>query len=126
MTAYRRSDFLPFRELLEDLPEDRRRKAEAAAANIVERMHLAEIRKALATTQAELSDKAGMAQADISRVENNPEAVQLRTLQRYVAGLGGELQIVARFPDGMSAEIPLRAGRPVKSRIKIEKSPPAA
>ena len=56
-------------------------------------------------------------------LEQMPEASQLRTLERYVAGLGSELQLVARFPDGVSAEIPLRSGRPVKSRIKIEKSP---
>lgn len=125
MTEYKRSDFRPFRELLDELPDARRKKVEAGAARIVERMRLAEIRKALETTQTELSNKTGIAQADISRVEHNLEAVQLRTLQRYVAGLGGELQIVARFPDGVSAEIPLKAGRPVKSRIKIEKSPAA-
>jgi len=121
MARYKRSDFVSTTERIQTLPRKRRQKVEAGALRIVEQMHLAEIRKALDTTQTELSRRAGMKQAEISRVENNPAASQLRTLQRYVTGLGGELQIVARFPDGVSAQIPLKAGRPVKSRITLEK-----
>ena len=124
MARYNRSDFKSAIERIQSLPDERRARIEAGAARILEQMHLAEIRKALDTTQVKLSVKAGMTQAEISRVENNLATVQLRTLQRYVAGLGGELQIVANFPDGVSAEIPLKAGKPVKSRIKVETSQP--
>jgi len=124
MARYNRSDLKSAIERIQSLPDERRARIEAGAAHILEQMHLAEIRKALDTTQVKLSVKAGMTQAEISRVENNLATVQLRTLQRYVAGLGGELQIVANFPDGVSAEIPLKAGKPVRSRIKVETSQP--
>jgi hypothetical protein len=122
MAKYKRADFVSALDELRNLPADRRKKIEAGAARLIEQMHLAEIRKALDTTQVQLSERIGMKQAEISRVENNAETAKLRTLQRYVEGLGGELQIVARFPDGTSAEIPLKAGRPVKSRVRVEKS----
>jgi hypothetical protein len=125
MAKYKKSDFKSAIDRIRELPEDRLRKVEAGASRILEQMHLAEIRKALDTTQMELSARTNMKQAEISRVEHNAETMQLRTLQRYIVGLGGELQIVARFPDGVSAEIPLKAGKPVKSRIKIETTPPA-
>ena len=125
MANYRKSDFTSAIGRIRDLPEDRRRKIEAGASRTLAQMHLAEIRKALDTTQMELSARINMKQAEISRIEHNAETMQLRTLQRYIAGLGGELQIVARFPDGVSAEIPLKAGKPVKSRIRIETTQPA-
>ena len=123
MAKYKRANFVSALDRIRDLPAERRKKIEAGAARILEQMHLAEIRKALDTTQTQLAERTGMKQAEISRVENNAETSQLRTLQRYVVGLGGELQLVARFPDGVSAEIPLKSGRPVKSRVKVEKSP---
>src|SRR3954447_12048353 len=108
MTKYKRADFVSALDRIRDLPSERRGKIEAGAARILEQMHLSEIRKALDTTQAQLAGRTGMKQAEISRVENHAEASQLRTLQRYVAGLGGELQLVARFPNGVSAAIPLK------------------
>ncbi len=92
---------------------------EAGAAAIIESLRLAELRKAMSTTQTSLAEKTGMKQADISRIENNPAAAQLRTIERYVRGLGGEVKLVAEFPEGTRAEIPLRAGKPVKSRIRM-------
>ncbi|HVW54916.1 MAG TPA: helix-turn-helix domain-containing protein [Rhizobiaceae bacterium] len=121
MTKYRKSDALPARAWIDDLPEDRRSRIDAGAARIVRQAHLAELRKALNTTQAELSSKSGMKQAEISRIEHHPETVQIRTMERYVRSLGGEFKIVAEFPDGTSAEIPLHGGKPVKSRLKVER-----
>lgn len=122
MAKYKRTDFPSAVDRIQAMPKKRREKIEAGALRILEEMHLAEIRKALGATQVELSERSGMKQAEISRIENNPTTSQLRTLQRYVAGLGGELQIVARFPDGVSAEIPLKAGKPVKSQIRVDRA----
>lgn len=123
MARLKRSDFTAARERIAALPEDRRRRIEAGAAEILKSMHLAELRKAMDVTQARLSDATGMKQAEVSRVEKNPETVQIRTLERYVRGLGGELKIVAEFPDGTHAEIPIHAGKPVRSRIKAGSRP---
>jgi hypothetical protein len=121
MTKYRKPDALPARAWIDGLPEDRRSRIDAGAARIVRQVHLAELRKVLNTTQTELSSKSGMKQAEISRIEHHPETVQIRTMERYVRSLGGVFKIVAEFPDGTSAEIPLHAGKPVKSRLKVER-----
>lgn len=57
---------------------------------------LAEIRKQLGMTQAQLAQAAGLSQARISQIENG-EVTSLETLRAYVTGLGGHLDIVARI-----------------------------
>ena len=124
MTKYRKSDFRPAREWIDALPEERRRKIEAGAAEIIGKVRLAQLRKAMNVTQVSLSKKSGINQAEVSRIENRPETVQLRTMERYVKSLGGSLKIVAEFPDGTVAQIPLRAGKPVKSKMTAGKPVP--
>ena len=119
MTKLKKSDFRPARERMAHLPKARRDRIEADASAMVQEMHLTEIRKALSVTQTELSKKTGMAQGDISRFEKTELAgTKLSTLERYVRGMGGNLRIVADFPDGTVANIPLHHGKPVKSRIQ--------
>jgi hypothetical protein len=45
-----------------------------------------------------------MGQGDISKLERRAD-VYISTLRRYIEAMGGELLLVARFPDG--AEIPV-------------------
>ncbi len=120
MAKYKEADFKLFSERFDAMPEARKRKIEAGARAILEQMHLAQVRKALDVTQTTLSERTGMKQAELSRIENNIETVQIKTLNRYVTGLGGTCKIVAEFPDGVVAEIPLRAGKPVKSKVKVD------
>jgi len=127
MTRYSTEDFRPAREWIDKLPPHRRARIEAGAATILEQIRLAELRKAMSATQTELSERTGIKQAEISRIENNLGSVQLRTIERYVRGLGGEVKLVVEFPEGTRAEIPIRAGKPVKSRISIAaRKPPEA
>ncbi len=120
MAKFRKSEFRPVMERIATLSEDRQKKIQAGASAIIETMHLAEVRKALDVTQNDLAQATGLQQGEISRIENHMENVQLKTLEKYVLGLGGTFKIVADFPDGTHAEIPLRSGKPVKSRVKIE------
>jgi DNA-binding XRE family transcriptional regulator len=120
MAKFKKSDFRSARERIEALPKERLERIEQGASEILLALHLSELRKALDVTQTKLSQRAGLKQAEVSRIENNPEKVQLRTMERYVVGLGGKLKIVAEFPDGTHAEIPLHQGRPVKSRVTVE------
>ncbi|WFE33696.1 helix-turn-helix transcriptional regulator [Micromonospora sp. WMMD975] len=57
---------------------------------------LAEIRKQLDMTQAQLAEAAGLSQARISQIERG-ESVNLEILRAYVTGLGGHLDVVARI-----------------------------
>jgi transcriptional regulator with XRE-family HTH domain len=64
-------------------------------------MTLRTIRDAAGFTQVAVSEKSGIDQADVSRLENRVELddCQMATLQRYIKALGGELELVARFGD---------------------------
>ncbi len=57
------------------------------------------LREAAGKTQVEVAETSQINQADISRLESRGsfEDCQLSTLQRYVAALGGQLELVAAF-----------------------------
>lgn len=58
---------------------------------------LKELRKATQHTQNGLAAAMGAGQGTISRIEKRDDML-LSTLQHYVEGLGGTLQIVVTFP----------------------------
>jgi DNA-binding XRE family transcriptional regulator len=59
-------------------------------------MDLKELREAAGKTQAKLAAALKKAQSEISRIESRSD-YRLSTLQRYVAALGGKLEVVASF-----------------------------
>src|ERR1700730_4016101 len=67
------------------------------------RVHLTmrTLREAAGKTQAEVAEASKIDQADISRLESreNFTDCQVSTLERYVAALGGQLELVAAFGD---------------------------
>lgn len=74
----------------EDLAE-----AERAAEEEVLEMNLMELRKLAGKTQAELAAATKFKQSELSRAERRKDHL-LSTLRRYIEGLGGELEIIAR------------------------------
>ena len=50
-------------------------------------------RKASGLTQKELSERTGIAQSDISKLENGSANPSIRTLQRLAAGMGMTMKI---------------------------------
>lgn len=59
------------------------------------------LRDAIGKTQVEVSEASQINQGDVSRLENRDEFedCQVGTLQRYIAALGGRLELVAAFGD---------------------------
>ena len=57
---------------------------------------LIDARKASGLTQKQLSERTGITQADISRMETGNANPSLRTLQRLAAGLGLRMEIAFR------------------------------
>jgi transcriptional regulator with XRE-family HTH domain len=57
------------------------------------------LREAAGKTQADVAEASKIDQADISRLESreNFNDCQVSTLQRYIAALGGQLELVAVF-----------------------------
>jgi DNA-binding XRE family transcriptional regulator len=61
---------------------------------------LAEMRRRLGITQADVATRMGITQGRVSAVEHaRPGATELRTLAAYVEALGGRLEIIADFGD---------------------------
>ncbi len=59
---------------------------------------LSQLRKDQELTQKELADILEIRQNAISKLENQ-EDILVKTLEKYVKALGGELEIRARFSD---------------------------
>ncbi len=59
------------------------------------------VREAVGQTQIDVAETARMDQSDVSRLENRESFgdCQVSTLERYVAALGGQLELVAAFGD---------------------------
>jgi len=88
-------------------PESRARAAGKATSMLLE-MQLQELRKSLDVTQVEIAKAMNVEQAAISKLERR-EDMYLSTLRDYVQALGGELKLVASFPE---AEIQLQTFKP--------------
>ena len=77
----------------------RRKKIEARAAELVaEEMALRELRKAHHRTQASMAKQLGISQDGVSRLEKRSDLL-LSTLRNYVEAMGGNLHLIAEFPD---------------------------
>jgi DNA-binding XRE family transcriptional regulator len=74
----------------------RRTRARERMLAAISGAQLAEVRKQLGVTQAQLAEAAGLSQARISQIENG-DATGLDTVRAYVTGLGGHVDVVARI-----------------------------
>ena len=76
--------------------------AQAEAAVLTDAMErdlsLAELRRARQMTQEQLASDLHINQASVAKLERRTD-MYLSTLRRFVEAMGGELEIVARFPD---------------------------
>lgn len=76
-----------------------RRKVEVRAAELIaEEMTLRELRKARKLTQVRLASRLGITQDGVSRLEKRSDLL-LSTLRETVEAMGGNLSLVAQFPD---------------------------
>lgn len=87
--------------VLRALPPKRRAKIESRAAVLAT---LKDLRLAAAHTQADLALALGVGQDTISRLEQRSDML-LSTLRRYVEAMGGQLELVASFPDRPSVRL---------------------
>ena len=61
-------------------------------------MVLAEVRRAMKLSQEELAAILQINQASVAKMEKRTD-MYIGTLRRFIQAMGGELEIVARFPD---------------------------
>ena len=89
----------PFRELEKRMSPAARKRSEAKARQLIEEMPLNELRAARQLTQEHLARLLHIKQASVSKLERRPD-MYLSTLRDFIAAMGGELEITARFPEG--------------------------
>jgi DNA-binding XRE family transcriptional regulator len=125
---------IPFEQVLAQESEETRQWVKQRAAQLIaEEFNLRELRRLRKLTQARLSKKLKIGQEGVSRIEKRSD-LYLSTLRSYVEGVGGELTLVARFPDrppvilsGFGLEedrktAKKRAAKPSKSKTKSRRA----
>jgi transcriptional regulator with XRE-family HTH domain len=86
-------------DIIRKLPAGQRKKVEAWAAQLVaEEMTLRELRHARKLTQVRMAKAIGITQDSVSRLENRSDLL-LSTLRKTIQAMGGNLSLVAEFPD---------------------------
>jgi transcriptional regulator with XRE-family HTH domain len=93
-----------------ELSESRRQKIEARAAELAaEEMSLRDLRRAHRLTQARVGKALKIGQDGVSRLEQRSDLL-ISTLRNYVESMGGDLQLIARFPDRPAVAVTGLAG----------------
>ena len=83
----------------------RRRKVEERAEELsAEEMTLRELRKARQLTQVNVARRLGISQDGVSRLEQRSDLL-LSTLRKTVEAMGGNLSLIAKFPDRPPVEL---------------------
>ncbi len=86
-------------EIIRKLNPAERKKVEDRAAEIIaEEMSLRDLRKARKLTQARVAKTLGITQDSVSRLEKRSDLL-ISTLRKTVKAMGGDVRIVAEFPD---------------------------
>jgi transcriptional regulator with XRE-family HTH domain len=86
-------------DIIRTLSSAQRKKVETRAAELIaEEMTLQELRRARKLTQVSVAKALGITQDSVSRLEKRSD-ILLSTLRKTVQVMGGNLSLVAEFPD---------------------------
>lgn len=88
----------PFGTLRAKMTPEALARAEAKSALLESEMALADLRRAMRLSQEELAATLHINQASVAKMEKRTD-MYVGTLRRFIQAMGGELEIVARFPD---------------------------
>ena len=88
-----------FSELTKDFTPERRRRIAAIKSELETEMALHELRRARALTQLDLAKSLNVKQPAISKLEQRTD-VYVSSLRSYIEAVGGQLRIIAEFPEG--------------------------
>jgi len=88
-----------FNQLRNKLSPERKANIEKRIQEAIEEMPLAELRQARHFTQEQIASSMKIKQASVSKMEGQTD-MYISTLRKYIKAMGGELEIVAKFPEG--------------------------
>lgn len=88
-----------FSDLRAQMSPESRARAEVKAQEWLAEMPLNELRQARGLSQKMLAEVLHVQQPAIAKIEKRTD-MYISTLRSHIEAMGGELEVVARFPDG--------------------------
>ena len=88
-----------FSQLIDTMPAPALQGAHAKAHELLAEMPLNELRQARILSQKMLADMLHVQQPSIAKIEKRAD-MYISTLRSHIEAMGGEHEVVARFPDG--------------------------
>jgi DNA-binding XRE family transcriptional regulator len=88
-----------FTELRAGMSQAAREKSDGMARQMLAEMPLNELRQARGLSQKMLAEVLRVQQPSIAKIEKRTD-MYLSTLRSHIEAMGGELEVIARFPDG--------------------------
>ena len=88
-----------FADLRAQMTPESRARAEAKAQAMLAEMPLNELRQARGLSQKMLAEVLHVQQPSIAKIEKRAD-MYISTLRSHIEAMGGQLEVVARFPDG--------------------------
>jgi len=89
----------PFNALRKKMSASARKTSIEKTKKMLQEMPLQELRQAHQMSQERIAEILNTKQANVSRIERRTD-MYISTLRSYIEAMGGQLDIVARFPDG--------------------------
>ena len=89
----------PFKTLVDKMSPRSRERIMQRTVELSREMALQELRQAMDLTQQQIAGTLQMNQAAVSKLEHQSD-MYISTLRRFLSAMGGELRIVASFPEG--------------------------
>ena len=88
-----------FTELRAGMSQAAHEKADGMARQMLAEMPLNELRQARGLSQKMLAEVLHVQQPSIAKIEKRTD-MYLSTLRSHIEAMGGELDVIARFPEG--------------------------
>ena len=88
-----------FKTLVDKMSPESRDRVARRKRELLEGLALQELREARRLTQRQLAESLHITQASVSKMESQSD-MYVSTLRRFLEAMGGQLRIVATFPDG--------------------------
>ena len=89
-----------FAELRAKMSPEARAQAEAKARTMLAEMPLNELRQARGLSQKMLAEVLHVQQPSIAKIEKRTD-MYISTLRSHIEVMGGQLEVIAKFPDGV-------------------------
>jgi predicted XRE-type DNA-binding protein len=88
-----------FNNLKNKLSDASKTRIHERVKTALEEMPLTELRQARKFTQQQIAHSLKIKQASVSKMESQTD-MYISTIRKYIEAMGGELEIIAKFPEG--------------------------